>query len=284
MDRCPRRLRPDWRPILNALDAGTQALDEIRSAGQPLEPPLCARERRLKPRHCRVRRRHPRRRRTAVDHGERFAGPARGVALHGSGEDDADGVAQLLSECELLRAQAGARGVELDDTAASLEALDQMPPRWRDDPEVLPWLGNDAGLYLGTVIVRTVPGASWHVWPGGHPVVRLASGREVSIPDPAPDQILALWRKCPHLGCMVPPLCAERHRFQCRCHGSTYNILGEKLEKGPAERGMDRFPVVVEHGVLVLDTSQVIRGGPEGTVTFQDPHPPAEGCAAEESI
>ncbi|WP_328667018.1 DUF6278 family protein [Streptomyces sp. NBC_00322] len=90
-------------------------------------------------------------------------------------------IAELLSECELLRVRAGQAGLELDDSPASLAALDQLPPRWRDDPEELPWLGNDAGLYLGTVIVRTVPGAAWHIWPGGHPVVQLASGREISV-------------------------------------------------------------------------------------------------------
>ncbi|MGW3628113.1 DUF6278 family protein [Streptomyces sp. NPDC000880] len=90
-------------------------------------------------------------------------------------------VAELLSECELLRVRAGQAGLELDDSPASLTALDQLPPRWRDDPEELPWLGNDAGLYLGTVIVRTVQGAAWHIWPGGHPVVRLASGREIGV-------------------------------------------------------------------------------------------------------
>ncbi|MET9480381.1 DUF6278 family protein [Streptomyces sp. NPDC006638] len=91
------------------------------------------------------------------------------------------GVAELLSECELLRVRAGQSGLELDDSPASLEALDQLPPRWRDDPEELPWLGNDAGLYLGTVIVRTIPGAVWNIWPDGHPVVRLASGREIRV-------------------------------------------------------------------------------------------------------
>ncbi|MER5750841.1 DUF6278 family protein [Streptomyces sp. NPDC002088] len=94
---------------------------------------------------------------------------------------DPEGVAELLSECELLRSQASQEGVQLDDSVASLEALDQLVPRWRDDEEVLPWLGNDAGLYLGTVIVRTVAGAVWEVWPGGQPVVRLASGREFDV-------------------------------------------------------------------------------------------------------
>ncbi|MFF1443422.1 DUF6278 family protein [Streptomyces sp. NPDC058295] len=95
--------------------------------------------------------------------------------------EDPEGIAELLSECELLRSQAAREGIGLDDTAASLEALDQLPPRWREDEETLPWFGHDAGLYLGTVVVRTVPGSVWVVWPGGEPVVRLASGREVDV-------------------------------------------------------------------------------------------------------
>ncbi|MEU9981033.1 DUF6278 family protein [Streptomyces sp. NPDC050856] len=94
---------------------------------------------------------------------------------------DPEGITELLSECGLLRSRAQESGVRLDDTPRSLQAVDQLPPRWRDDPEELPSLGNDAGLYLGTVIVRTVPGAAWHVWPGGQPVVRLGSGREIDV-------------------------------------------------------------------------------------------------------
>ncbi|MBC9726606.1 DUF6278 family protein [Streptomyces sp. TRM68367] len=97
------------------------------------------------------------------------------------GAPDAEGIADLLAECELLRSLASREGVRLDDSAASLEELDQVLPRWRDDEEVLAWLGNDAGLYLGTVIVRTVPGAGWEIWPNGQPVVRLASGREFDV-------------------------------------------------------------------------------------------------------
>ncbi|MCM2425406.1 DUF6278 family protein [Streptomyces sp. RKAG337] len=105
---------------------------------------------------------------------------AHGVAVR-VGDPDAAGVAELLAECDLLRAQAQDAGVELDDSPGSLTALDQLVPQWRDDPEVLPWLGNDAGLYLGTVIVRTVPGAVWQVWPNGLPVVKLESGREIDV-------------------------------------------------------------------------------------------------------
>jgi hypothetical protein len=92
-----------------------------------------------------------------------------------------EGVADLLAECDLLRARASDAGVELDNSARSLELLDQLLPQWRDDPEEVSWLGNDAGLYLGTVIVRTVPGAAWRLWADGTPVVTLPSGREVDV-------------------------------------------------------------------------------------------------------
>jgi hypothetical protein len=94
---------------------------------------------------------------------------------------DPAGVAELLAECDLLRARALRAGVALDDSPDSLQALDQLQPAWRDDPEELPWLANDAGLYLGTVIVRTVPAAHWAPGPGGRPLVVTASGRELDV-------------------------------------------------------------------------------------------------------
>lgn len=105
---------------------------------------------------------------------------AAGAAVFGAG-DGQSGLAEPLAECELLRSQADSAGVRLDNSAASLEALDQLLPRWRDDEEAVPWLGNDAGLYLGTVVVHTIPGAGWEIRPAGRPVVRLASGREIDV-------------------------------------------------------------------------------------------------------
>jgi nitrite reductase/ring-hydroxylating ferredoxin subunit len=107
--------------------------------------------------------------------------------------------------------------------------------------------------------------------------IALAEGREVSVPDPAADQLLALWRKCPHLGCIVPAPCDAVTRYQCRCHKSTYNILGEKMKEGPAERGLDRFAVSIDgDGVVVVDTSVITQGAPnrgEDALVFHDPHP-----------
>ncbi|MBP2051265.1 hypothetical protein J2Z21_004236 [Streptomyces griseochromogenes] len=113
--------------------------------------------------------------------GDGGGAPARARSGVGEFPADPEGIAALLSECALLRSQAAQAGVRLDDTPASLEALDQLVPRWRDDAEILPWLGSDAGLYLGTVVVRTVPGAVWEIRSDGEPVLRLVSGREVEV-------------------------------------------------------------------------------------------------------
>ncbi|MFI9719783.1 DUF6278 family protein [Streptomyces sp. NPDC052396] len=110
----------------------------------------------------------------------RHAVAAHGVGA-GTGEWDPQGLAELLSECELLRAQAQSAGVVLDDSPSSLEALDQLQPRWREDEELQSWLGNDAGLYLGTVVVHRVAGAAWRMWPDGQPFVRLVNGREIDV-------------------------------------------------------------------------------------------------------
>ncbi|MEA2651921.1 MAG: cytochrome b6-f complex iron-sulfur subunit [Chloroflexota bacterium] len=108
----------------------------------------------------------------------------------------------------------------------------------------------------------------------------MAMGEATSVIDPAAGEVLALWRKCPHLGCMIPQACETRSRFQCYCHQSTYNIIGEKLELGPAPRGMDRFPVRIDaDGVVIVDTRELITGPPKGSVSFHDPHPPGVGCA-----
>ena len=56
--------------------------------------------------------------------------------------------------------------------------------------------------------------------------------------------VVALYQKCPHLGCRVPD-CATSRWFECPCHGSQYNQVGEK-KGGPAPRGMDRFIISVD--------------------------------------
>ena len=53
-------------------------------------------------------------------------------------------------------------------------------------------------------------------------------------------------RSASHLGCRVP-WCQTSQWFECPCHGSKYNRVGEK-RGGPAPRGLDRFALTVSGG------------------------------------
>lgn len=77
--------------------------------------------------------------------------------------------------------------------------------------------------------------------------------------------LVALYQKCVHLGCRVP-WCVSSQWFECPCHGSQYNRVGEK-KGGPAPRGLDRFAVSVDGGNVTVDTKTVFVGPPIGTNT-----------------
>jgi cytochrome b6-f complex iron-sulfur subunit len=78
--------------------------------------------------------------------------------------------------------------------------------------------------------------------------------------------IVALYQKCVHLGCRVP-FCESSQWFECPCHGSKYNRVGEKTA-GPAPRGLDHWPALIEGETVTIDTGGVpIPGVPIGTDT-----------------
>ncbi len=67
---------------------------------------------------------------------------------------------------------------------------------------------------------------------------------------------LALYRKCPHLGCVVPWVESEG-QFNCPCHAALFNKKGEVLA-GPSPRPLDLFPLEIVEGEIVVDTSTPI--------------------------
>jgi cytochrome b6-f complex iron-sulfur subunit len=73
--------------------------------------------------------------------------------------------------------------------------------------------------------------------------------------------VRALYQRCPHLGCK-PNFCLSNYWFECPCHGSRYDRLGQKvLGLGPAPRSLDRFASTVSTaGVLTVDTSKITLG------------------------
>jgi cytochrome b6-f complex iron-sulfur subunit len=157
-------------------------------------------------------------------------------------------------------------GLGAQISLGTADDINTAAPEWA---EGLPYVYNAANLFF-----VNVPAAK----------ARVEGDGSVSspVPDPGTDvdpelalpdrSVLALWRKCPHLGCQVPQLCDQSQWFECLCHGSKYTVLGEKRD-GPAPRGMDRFEVLVEGGVYVVDTRQVVSGPPPGTVSFDERGP-----------
>ena len=111
--------------------------------------------------------------------------------------------------------------------------------------------------------------AEGRTWVTAYPSDGLVKAKKLYAPpvvNGMQNGITALYQKCPHLGCRVPQ-CLSSQWFECPCHGSQYNRVGEK-KGGPAPRGMDRFGVSVDAGGNVtIDTSQVFQGPPIGTNT-----------------
>ena len=85
--------------------------------------------------------------------------------------------------------------------------------------------------------------------------------------------LLALWWKCPHLGCTVPwketfvwpdPTTGAPKKgwFRCPCHGSTYTDAGVRVF-GPAPRSMDTMKLTIENGRVIVDTGATTHGAPD---------------------
>ncbi|MBK9121574.1 MAG: Rieske 2Fe-2S domain-containing protein [Chloroflexi bacterium] len=68
---------------------------------------------------------------------------------------------------------------------------------------------------------------------------------------------VALYRKCTHLGCAVPWNPSE-NRFVCPCHASAFEMDGQVIN-APAPRPLDRFAVIIEGGMVKVDTSTPIQ-------------------------
>jgi len=90
------------------------------------------------------------------------------------------------------------------------------------------------------------PGTVNHIQQGRFFISRLEDG-----------SFLALWHRCTHLGCTIPWR-EEEGRFNCPCHSSIFNTVGEVVS-GPAPRPMDLFPIQIEEGQLIVDTSSPIQ-------------------------
>jgi len=138
------------------------------------------------------------------------------------------------------------------------------------------WPRNVTG-FGGSVFVGTVdkigPGEKFHNVEAKAWVVRLSAEQAARNPGGQEGAILALYQKCPHLGCTVPyradfsfedPRSGDTYPgwFRCPCHGSTYSDAGVRVF-GPAPRSMDTFALTIDGGNITVNTGDITPGNTE---------------------
>lgn len=122
----------------------------------------------------------------------------------------------------------------------------------------------------GSVIPAFIPEARAYVVPFDPALI---AGSQFSD-NVVAEGLTALFQRCVHLGCRVP-WCASSQGFECPCHGSKYNFVGE-YKAGPAPRNLDRFELEVVANRLIVKTSRIIQTAraPVDTV----PYPQGPSC------
>jgi cytochrome b6-f complex iron-sulfur subunit len=105
--------------------------------------------------------------------------------------------------------------------------------------------GSFGGLVVAGQLEEFQPGTVSHVREGRFYISRLDDGG-----------MMALWQRCPHLGCTIPWRESEGE-FLCPCHSSIFSPVGGVVS-GPSPRPMDIFPIEILDGQVVVDTGLVI--------------------------
>jgi cytochrome b6-f complex iron-sulfur subunit len=174
--------------------------------------------------------------------------------------------------------------------AIAIERVETTPISRRGVLRLAFWAGLGAGVAsIGAYVVnmlypRGITGFGGTVSPGL--ASQFAEGTKTQIPEghfwlvnltaeQGGPGFLALWWKCPHLGCTVPwradfkfpdpTTGAEKAGwFRCPCHGSTYNDAGVRVY-GPAPRSMDHMALTIDpsSGRITVNTGKVTKGTPD---------------------
>ncbi len=127
----------------------------------------------------------------------------------------------------------------------------------------------------GAVLPLFIPEARAYLVPAPAQLSEQFAGKGVEA-----EGLMALYMRCVHLGCRVP-WCAPSQGFECPCHGSKYNAIGEYFA-GPAPRNLDRFSIEVRGANLWIRTGSIIETprAPERSVEYPQ-GPSCIGAVAE---
>jgi cytochrome b6-f complex iron-sulfur subunit len=107
---------------------------------------------------------------------------------------------------------------------------------------------SSAGGSGGAAAAGTVLTALSEVPVGSAVAAKDAGGKPVLVAQPAAGKVVAFSAICTHQGCTVAP---AGTKFQCPCHGSTYEAATGAVLKGPAQRPLTPVPVHVTGGNVV---------------------------------
>jgi cytochrome b6-f complex iron-sulfur subunit len=103
----------------------------------------------------------------------------------------------------------------------------------------------------GSIIPVFIPEARAYIVPAPPSLSEQYEGKGVEA-----GGLMALFQRCVHLGCRVP-WCGPSQGFECPCHGSKYNAIGEYFA-GPAPRNLDRFVVELNGDRFIIKTGSPI--------------------------
>ncbi len=127
----------------------------------------------------------------------------------------------------------------------------------------------------GSILPLFVPEARAYVVPAPSTLSGQFQGKRVEV-----GGLMALFQRCVHLGCRVP-WCGPSQGFECPCHGSKYNSIGEYFA-GPAPRNLDRFEVDVIGGRFIIKTGSILQTPRAPSLTSEYPRGPScIGAAVE---
>ncbi|MCA9939444.1 MAG: Rieske (2Fe-2S) protein [Anaerolineales bacterium] len=103
-----------------------------------------------------------------------------------------------------------------------------------------------AGVVRAGVVEEFPPGSVTEFVSSGFYLIRAHDGG-----------FLALYRRCPHLGCIVNWE-QSAGEFYCPCHASHFDFVGN-FENPPVSRALDCFAVEIDGDEVIVDTSRITR-------------------------
>jgi len=131
-------------------------------------------------------------------------------------------------------------------------------------------LRTEVVLNDGSILPKFVPEARAYIVPFAESDISRSQFEGLGV---VAGGLTALFQRCVHLGCRVP-WCDASQGFECPCHGSKYNLVGE-YEAGPAPRNLDRFAVEDQNGRFIVKTGTIIQSARAIAKTVQYPQGPS---------